>query len=139
MKLTLIALSVLGLTLAPVVAEPSFGWPETEAARSIPLVAQGQNQAAVIQAHLYLNAAPTWLKTLGRSAESAEYNRGTRHLDVGAIRRRDDNFYALTLFHADKGVDSVMQGLEKTCATGGGKTEGGMAADHVVYCLAPAQ
>jgi hypothetical protein len=140
MKSSLIALSIFGLAMAPAVAEPGLGWAGSNAAPVIPLVAQGQDQAAVVEAHLYLNFAPTWLKTLGRSAESAEYGRGTRHFDVGAIRRRDDNMYALTLFHVGNGVDSVMQGLEQSCMASGGRTadEGAPGTDQIVYCLVPA-
>ena len=141
MKTSLIALSIFGLAIAPAVAAPSFGLTADTAVRAIPLVANGQDQAQIVEAHLYLNFAPAWLKMLGRSAESAQYARTTPHFDVGAIHRRSDNFYALTLFHVDTGVDAVMQGLEKSCTASGGKTEDDAApgTDHIVYCLAPTQ
>jgi hypothetical protein len=95
----------------------------------------------VIEAHLYLNFAPTWLKMLGRSAERAERERGTRHGDVGAIHRGPDgSVYQLTLFYVDNGLDAPRQGLEKSCTADGGRVDDKTgAATRVVYCLAPAK
>ena len=109
-------------------------------AQPIPGVGNDQGVGLVTEAHLYLNFAPTWLKMLGRSSEAAENMRGTGHYDVGAIRRRDQSSYELTMFYVDNGLDGVRQGLEKTCTTSGGKVDDKTgAATHVVYCLAPAQ
>jgi len=107
----------------------------------IPLVGGAQNDGLVIETHLYLNFAPSWLKMLGRSAEAAERTRRTGHSDVGAIRRRSDSSaYELTLFYLGNGLDTAMQGLEKSCTAAGGRIdEKTGAANRVVYCVAPAK
>jgi hypothetical protein len=111
----------------------------TNPSANLPVAHDDANPAVVVDAHLYLNFAPSWLKMLGRSSESAENMRGTGHYDVGAIRRRDSSSYELTIFYVDNGLDSVRQGLEKSCTTSGGRVDDKTgAASHVVYCLAPA-